>query len=124
MVWLWEVRPSFANIFLCFHKTLWLQNCHSDFKPALYRRYIDDTFSLFRDRSHVPNFLDYINSRHDSIQFTCDDENNNQLSFLDICISWRNSKFETSVYRQPTFIGLGMNFKSFVPRSFKINLIS
>ena len=34
--------PSFANIFLCFHETLWLQNCPSDFKPALYRRYVDD----------------------------------------------------------------------------------
>ena len=28
------------------------------------------------------------------------------------------------LYRKPTFTGLGMNFKSFVPRSFKINLIS
>ena len=41
------LRPSFANIFLCFHETLWLQNCPSDFKPALYRRYVDDTFLLF-----------------------------------------------------------------------------
>ena len=89
--------PSFANIFLCFHETLWLQNCPSDFKPALYRRYIDDTFLLFRDRFHIPKFLDYINSRHDSIQFTCDVENNNQLSFLDICISRRNNTFETYI---------------------------
>ena len=49
--------PSFANIFLCFHEILWLQNCPSEFKPALYRIYIDETFILFRDRSHIPKFF-------------------------------------------------------------------
>ena len=102
----------------------WLQNCPSDFKPTLYRRYIDDTILLFRDPTHIPKFLDYINSCHASIQFTCDFENNNQLSFLDICIFRDNNKFETSVYRKPAFTGLTMNFNSFIPKHFKYNLIS
>ena len=102
----------------------WLQNCPSDFKPTLYRRYIDDTFLLFRDPTHIPKFLDYINSCHASFQFTCDFENNNQLSFLDICIFRDNNKFETSVYRKPAFTGLTMNFNSFIPKHFKYNLIS
>ena len=45
--------PSFANIFLSHHEKQWLQNCPSDFKPTLYRRYIDDTFLLFRDPTHI-----------------------------------------------------------------------
>ena len=48
----------------------------------------------------------------------------NQLNFLDICISRYNNKFETSVYRKPTFTGLTMNFNSFIPKHFKYNLIS
>ena len=116
--------PSFANIFLSYHEKQWLQNCPSDFKPTLYRRYIDDTFLLFRDPAHIPKFLVYINSCHASIQFTCGFENNNQLNFLDICISRYNNKFETSVYRKPTFTGLTMNFNSFITKHFKYNLIS
>ena len=32
--------PLFANIFLSFHETTWLNNCPTNFKPLLYRRYI------------------------------------------------------------------------------------
>ena len=116
--------PTLANIFLSFHEKQWLHNCPVDFRPSLYRRYIDDTFLLFNDVSHVTKFLDYINSQHPSIQFTCDKESNGKLNFLDISVSRENNQFVTSVYRKPTFTGLGMNFHSFVPNYFKTNLIA
>ena len=35
--------PTLANLFLCHHETNWLSNyCPLEFKPVLYRRYIDD----------------------------------------------------------------------------------
>ena len=40
--------PSLANVFLCYHEQIWLQNCPSEFKPVICRRYVDDTFLLFR----------------------------------------------------------------------------
>ena len=45
--------PTFANLFLCFHENNWLQNCPFQFKPKLYRMYVDDTF-LLSDPSHIP----------------------------------------------------------------------
>ena len=33
--------PTFANIFLCFHKEKWLNSCPVDIKPLFYRRYVD-----------------------------------------------------------------------------------
>ena len=54
--------PTFANIFMCFMEQKWLSDCPLDFKPVYYRRYIDDTFLLFRDKSHVTHFLNYLNS--------------------------------------------------------------
>ena len=39
--------PTFANIFLCHHEQKWLQNCPSEFRPTLYRRYVDDCFFYF-----------------------------------------------------------------------------
>ena len=78
---------------------------------------------LFKSASHTPKFLQYLNSKHSSIKFTCDVGTNSKLSFLDILIHNNQNKFETSVYRKPTLTGLGMRFNSFIPY-FKNNLIS
>ena len=60
--------PTFANIFMSFHEKKWLENCPTDFKPLLYRRYVDDTFLLFSDGSHIMQFLHYLNSKHQNIK--------------------------------------------------------
>ena len=51
-------------------------------------------------------------------------EAENQLDFLDVTVHRKDNKFETSVYRKRTFTGLGLRYDSFVPKSYKINLIS
>ena len=89
--------PTFANIFMCFYEKIWLDQCPVEFKPFLYRRYIDDTFLLFYDKSHVQKFLDYLNSKHPNIKFTFEVENSGKINFLDIHIT-RDSSFHTSVY--------------------------
>ena len=63
--------PFFANIFLDYHEKVWLTNCYLEFKPLFYRRYIDDCFMVFRSKNHVPLFLNYLNSQHANISFTC-----------------------------------------------------
>ena len=57
------LSPTLANIFLCFHENNWLNACPIEFKPIFYRRYIDDTFLIFNDVSHVQKFMDYLNSK-------------------------------------------------------------
>lgn len=64
--------PSFANAFLCHHETRWISDCPDSFKPVFYKRYVDETFLLFSDLQHVSQFLNYLNSKHDNIKFTCD----------------------------------------------------
>ena len=107
---------------MCHYEQLWLRDCPPEFKPLLYRRYVDDTFLLFNDASHIERFLTYLNSRHPSIHFTCEIEKNGTLPFLDIAVS-RGSSFSTSIYRKPTFTGLYTNFQSFVPDKFKLNIV-
>ena len=114
---------SFANIFLCYHEQKWLADCPNSFAPVFYRRYMDDTFVLFRDERHAQQFLDYLNSRHPSMKFTCELEENNKLSFLDTLIFKCNNKFNSSVFRKPTFSGLGLSFFSFCSFKFKVNAI-
>ena len=119
------LAPTFANLFLCHHEKLWLDNnCPSEFKLVLYRRYVDDTFLLYKRPHHVQLFLNYLNSQHPNIEFTAEIEENSKLSFLDVTLSKDHGMFVTSVYRKSTFTGLGMKFTFFVPLAFKINLIS
>ena len=139
--------PLFANIFLSHHEKIWLENCPTDFKPLFYRRYVDDSFILFKSHEHIEPFLNYLNSQHPNINFTCEVESNKKnakksnkksqtkkkvkqkkvkqktLPFLDITISRSNDSFITSVYRKPTFTGLFTNFESFLPVIYKKGLI-
>ena len=109
---------------MSFHEQKWLNNCPSSFKPLLYRRYVDDCFLLFRSSDHVPLFLDYLNQQHANITFTTEIERDGKLPFLDIDISGSESKFARSVYLKPTFTDLFTNFNSFIPLTYKQNLVS
>ena len=121
----WEVAmgsplgPTLANVFLCYHEKIWLQNCPSEFKLVIYRRYVDDTFLLFRSKHHIEKFRNYWNRQHKNIRFTSEIENENSIRFLDVKISSGNNKLTTSVYRKPTFCRVFTNFGSFILNSYK-----
>ena len=112
--------PTFSNVFLCCHGKICLQNCPSKFKPFIYRRYVDDKFLLFARNT---TFRNYLNRQHKNIRFTSEIENENSISFLDIKIRRDNNIFTTSVYYKPTFSGVCTNFGSFIPKSYKYNLL-
>ena len=112
--------PTFANIFMCHLEETFLQDCPHAFKPLFYKRYVDDTFVLFKHQSHATMFLNFINNLHPNIKFTMEIECNRQLSFLDVLIT-RSDKFITEVFRKATFTGLGLNYFSYCPKTFKLN---
>ena len=115
--------PTFANVFLCFYEKIWLEKCPIEFKPVIYRRYVDDTFLLFRSIEQIEKFRSYLNCQHPNIKFTSEIEENNSISFLDIKITRDCNSFCTSVYRKPTFSGVFTNFESYIPLSYKTGLI-
>ena len=78
---------------------------------------------MFKKRDHVKTFLRYIDSRHRNIKFTCEEEKNNKISFLDISISRNNNALKTSIFRKPTFSGVYTNFNSFLPTEYKRKLL-
>ena len=69
-----------------------------------FGRYVDDTFILFPDASHVPFFLEYLNSKNPNIRFTHDLEKDGKLNFLDVTINRIDDQFSTSVYRKPNLL--------------------
>ena len=117
------IAPVFANIFMAHYEKIWLDECPSDLRPFLYRRYVDDTFLLFENVSQIPKFLEYLISKHPNIKFTVEYENCNSLPFLDIEIHRSNNAFHTSVYRKTCFSGLNSSFFSHCCKKFKINSV-
>ena len=111
-----HLGPSFANVFLCCHERVWLQNSPSEFKPVIYRRQVDAEFLLFRLKHHIEKFRNYLSRQHNNIRFTSEIENENSISFLGIKIS-RDSNKLTAFSRVFT------NFGSFIPKSYKYNLL-
>ena len=52
-----------------------------------------------------------------------DTEENGKISFLDILIEKANTKLNFSIFRKPTFSGLGTSFFSYCHFNFKINAV-
>ena len=115
--------PILANIFLCHHEKKWLRNCPMEFKPMNYIRYVDDTFLLFWDESHIDSFQKYLNEQHPNIKFTVEKEHENVLPFLDVKVTRSDNQFITGTYRKPTFSGVYSNFRSFIPTEYKYGLV-
>ncbi len=115
--------PVLANIFMGHHEKIWLGQ-YSGPGLLFYRRYVDDIFCLFENQEQVHGFLDYINNQHPNIKFTCEEEENNTLPFLDISISkTEGPNFDTTTYRKSTYTGLLTNFISFTSIHYKVGLI-
>ena len=114
--------PVLANLFMAVNEKRWLESC--EIPPSFYRRYVDDIFCLMKSEDDANNFLVYLNGKHPNIKFTMEIEEDKKLPFLDVLITSNNGSFETSVYRKMTFTGLFMNYRSFLPKTYKIGLIS
>jgi hypothetical protein len=104
------IAPTLANIFLCDLEEKMLNNCPISFKPMFYKRYLDDTFVIFKNSSDSDLFFNYINNVHPNMTFTMETEQNSNLPFLDMTIQRNSNRFHSSIYRKPTFTGLGMSF--------------
>ena len=69
------LAPTLASIFL--------QSLESNIdkysvkQPSLYKRYVDDIFLIFENKSDVEPFLKFMNSLHPNIELTMENENNN-----------------------------------------------
>lgn len=116
------IAPLLANVFMCASESVWLNNCPAAFKPLYYRRYVDDTFVIFRKPDHARLFLQYLNAQHPCIKFTCEEEKDQCLPFLDVNIT-KGDCLSTSLYRKPTFTGLYTAFSSFLPFAYKVGLV-
>ena len=116
------LAPILANLFLGFHEETWLNNFNKA-DILLYRRYVDDTFCVFKNERDAMSFFEFINSQHPNIKFTFEKQNDGKLSFLDVLIDNSSHDCVFSVFHKKTYTGLLTNFFSFTPFRYKIGLV-
>ena len=109
--------PILANIFCGY--------CESKLKPEeippLYRRFVDDTFSIFNGGEEgAVSFFERLNSLHPVLRFTMECEQERKLPFMDVLLTRRDGKLVRSVYCKPTFTRLYVRWDSFSPMDQKI----
>ncbi|BHF62572.1 hypothetical protein SprV_0200555400 [Sparganum proliferum] len=84
----------------------------SHYKPAFWRRYVDDTFVII-EKDKLPGFQDLLNSIFSDIQFTREDEVDEKLPFLDVLVTRTpDGKLSTTVYRKATNTTQVLNYHS------------
>ena len=93
-----------ANIFMCHFEEKWFMNGKD--RPSVWFRYVDDTFTLYRNKDTAINVPHYLNCRHNNIQFTVEFENNYEIPVLDVSVKrHENKSFSTSIYCKETPTG-------------------
>ena len=115
--------PVLANIFMSHLEDKMFDQCSPECRPIYYRRYVNDTFILFRNKFAAEQFLEFANNIHNNIDFTIEYENDDNLPFLDILVTRNARHFTTSIFRKKTYTGLGLNFYSSCFYNFKVNSI-
>ena len=76
--------PNPSSYLAKYLNKIWLNDCPNKFKPVHYKRYVDNTFILFRSPHHLETFNEYLNTKHANITFTNKKKINRPLQALDI----------------------------------------
>lgn len=118
-----STRP-FANTFLCYQRQTGQSNASLNSNlyiiagtsmAPFFSLYIIHTLIFFF-------FFYYLNSNHSSIKFTCEKQNDNQLTFFQTL--WPTKTiFHTNICRKPTLAGFGLHFLSFSTYIYNISSV-
>nr|VZI04211.1 unnamed protein product [Spirometra erinaceieuropaei] len=88
-------------------------------RPKFWARYVDDIFVVI-ERDQVLTFQEHLNAVFPDIQFTMEEEENNQLAFLDVLVCRKDcGGLKTKVFRKATNTMQVLNFNSNHPISHK-----
>ena len=115
--------PTLSNVFICHYEKILLNEFPSQFKPVVYRCYIDNIFVPFKNKEHLKLFVNYMNSKHKNIKFTFETEDLNNCSYLNVKITRKKKQFVTKIFCKATFSGVFTYYDGFIFDTYKIGLV-
>jgi hypothetical protein len=71
--------------------------------PRIWYRYVNDIFAVIK-KTDVQNTLNILNSQYNTIKFSIEEECDQKLPFLDICVRRESNAFKFTIHRKPTSI--------------------
>jgi hypothetical protein len=94
------LSSTIAEIFLQDLEQNRLKNLLEDKKIVYYSRYIDD-ISIIHDQTKITpkTVLQQINAQHRDLQFTINEETDNQIAYFDLNLVNKQGHIEIEVYR-------------------------
>lgn len=93
------LSPFIANLFMSFFET---NMKNEGYFPEVWIRYVDDVWAKIK-KHRLRQFMNRLNNTgFKSIKFTCEEECEQRLNFLDVTVIKNNGKFEFDIYRKPT----------------------
>ena len=82
---------TYAKIFMAAVQREIINRSH--FKPLIWKRYIDDVFSLWNiNKEEINSFIELANSYHPTIKFTAE-ISDTEITFLDTCV-YKGERFK------------------------------
>ena len=112
--------PLFANFYMSEVEARTLRD--NGIAPHIYCRYVDDIFVDVKDEEHLKELIDRLQA-NSVLKFTYELNIRNKLPFLDVLVTSKDSKFETTVYRKATDMGKCLNAKSECPSRYRTSVI-
>ena len=89
-------------------------------KIVYWYRYVDDVVCLWNGSlADLDSFLQFINSRYPTIQFTLE-IGGKSINFLDLSISLVNDHHEFNIHRKNTCTDISIHATSYCPPSYRI----
>ncbi|XP_060074957.1 uncharacterized protein LOC132554659 [Ylistrum balloti] len=119
------VSPIVANLFMEHLEQQAIATAPIDCKPSLWKRYVDDILEIIKKGSQkdLTNHINTIDTTN-NIKFTCEEETNCGMPFLDTLIARReDGTVKLLVYRKKTHTDQYLNFESHHPLHQKLGVV-
>ena len=116
--------PTMANFFMVhLQEKIFTKKSNGPLLRKFYLLYIDDMHAIFDRNQNYEEFLPILNAQHPSVKFTVE-KATNSLPFLDVEIKFDEFSFKTRVWREPSYTGLLLNFRSTCSNAWESGLIT
>lgn len=87
------------------------QTILADIQIKFYKRYVDDTFLIIK-RSQLTLIIAAFNNFNQALKFTCEEQNDNHLNFLDVCVIREGNNLYTDWFQKEVSSNILLNFQS------------
>ena len=115
------ISRTVAKILLQYIENIHIKHLTESRNIVYYTRYVDDIFVIFdTTKTSIDEIQQYVDHIHKNLRLTIRQENNNQISFLDLLITRQTHKPDIDIYRKNTSTDTTISYTSNHPMEHKL----